>query len=348
VHKRSFLLVHLVVTILILSIFLTYAKAEETKYLQEFGHFPQPQNIQKVLSAGPVADVMLLSVSPTKLIGLSSITLSPQQKKYFNPRIQNLPITGRLAGRATTASYEKIIQLQPDLIIDIGNITPTYVDLAKRVELQTHIPYLLIDGSLAYLPKQIRQLSHILNVDERGEQLGSYADTILIKTKNIGNPRTNNQAIKVYSARGPDGLETGLKGSIHTEVLEWVGAQNAAQEAGNNIITRVSLEQLLTWQPDVIIASDANFYHNIKNDPRWNHIKAVKNGQVYLVPSTPFGWLDGPPSVNRLLRLSWLAHILYPDKLTEVEFKDNVISYFQVFYNYQLSANELNQILNQE
>lgn len=330
-------------------IFSTVAIADNhAGIIQEFGHVPAPTQITKVLSAGPVADVMLLSIVPDKLVGLSSLTLSDQQKKYLLPTIKNLPMTGRLAGRGTTASYEKIIQLNPNLIVDIGNITPTYVDLAKRVENQTHIPYLLLNGKLASSAQQIRQLNHILANDEQGENLAIYAEKILQQTKDIANSSVNNQSLKVYSARGPDGLETGLKGSIHTEVLDWIGATNIAATAGDNIITRVSIEQLMIWQPDVIIASDRNFYHKVKQDPLWRHIKAVKEGHVYLVPTMPFGWIDGPPSINRLLGLSWLSHALYPQSMSNSEFTKNIIDYFQLFYHYPLTVDELNQMINPE
>ncbi|WP_176701951.1 ABC transporter substrate-binding protein [Gilliamella sp. wkB178] len=347
--NRYYSKVIIIVAILFFSIFSVTANPnDQSEIVQKFGDIPPPNEINRVLSSGPVADVLLLSVAPNKLVGLSSLSLSPQQKKFFSPAIQNLTMTGRLAGRGTTASYEKIIQLTPNLIVDIGNITPTYVDLAKQVEKQTRIPYLLINGKLSSSPQQIRQLSHILNNDEQGSALAQYAEKVLKQTKDIGNLTSNNQAIKVYSARGPDGLETGLRGSIHTEVLDWIGAKNVAEQAGQNIITRVSIEQLMLWQPDVIIISDRNFYAKVSKDPLWQRINAVKEGRVYLAPSLPFGWIDGPPSINRLMGLSWLSHILYPQNMSKEQFTANIVEYFKLFYNYQLSTDELKQILTPE
>jgi len=43
-------------------------------------------------------------------------------------------------------------------------------------------------------------------------------------------------------------------------------------------------------------------------------VKAVRDG---LSPKMPFGWVDFPPSVNRLIGLWWLAKIRYPDKFSE-------------------------------
>ncbi|EJS87546.1 hypothetical protein AAUPMB_13486, partial [Pasteurella multocida subsp. multocida str. Anand1_buffalo] len=93
---------------------------------------------------------------------------------------------------------------------------------------------------------------------------------------------------------------TGLAGSIHGEVLDWVGLKNVADVAGEKKIARVSMEQLLQWQPSVILTHDKNFYELLKTADVWQQLSAVKNKQFYLVPAEPFGWLDQPPSVNRL------------------------------------------------
>ncbi len=79
----------------------------------------------------------------------------------------------------------------------------------------------------------------------------------------------------------------------------------------------VSIEQVLLWNPDVIITIDQNFAANVRADPAWASVAAVRDGRVHLSPKLPFGWIDFPPSVNRLIGLWWLARILYPDVFPE-------------------------------
>ena len=38
---------------------------------------------------------------------------------------------------------------------------------------------------------------------------------------------------------------------------------------------------------------------------------------MHLAPHLPFGWIDLPPSVNRLIGLRWLAKLLYPERFGE-------------------------------
>ena len=44
---------------------------------------------------------------------------------------------------------------------------------------------------------------------------------------------------------------------------------------------------------------------------RWRRLPALREGRFHLAPSLPFGWLDGPPGVNRLIGLSWLVSRLH-------------------------------------
>ena len=79
----------------------------------------------------------------------------------------------------------------------------------------------------------------------------------------------------------------------------------------------VSLEQVLLWNPDVIVTIDRDFAANVRSDPVWASVAAVRAGRVHLSPKMPFGWVDFPPSVNRLIGLWWLAKILYPEQFPE-------------------------------
>ena len=91
--------------------------------------------------------------------------------------------------------------------------------------------------------------------------------------------------------------------------------------AAGLVCAAVSLEQLLVWQPAVIIvcvdrqfADGTGNWTRLMSNPAWQNIAAVKNGKVYEIPSLPHNWFDRPPSVNRILGLVWLGNLLYPDR----------------------------------
>jgi iron complex transport system substrate-binding protein len=39
----------------------------------------------------------------------------------------------------------------------------------------------------------------------------------------------------------------------------------------------------------------------------WQALRAVRQGHALVAPALPFGWVEEPPSINRLLGLAWLS-----------------------------------------
>ncbi len=91
------------------------------------------------------------------------------------------------------------------------------------------------------------------------------------------------------------GLETGLGGSINIEILEFMGLAvvSAGQRGG---MGTVSIEQVLQWNPEVIVTIDPGFAATVRDNPLWKGVRAVREGRVYLAPKSPFNWFDFPPA----------------------------------------------------
>ena len=82
----------------------------------------------------------------------------------------------------------------------------------------------------------------------------------------------------------------------------------------------------------------------MRNDPAWASVKAVRDGRVHLSPRMPFGWVDFPPSVNRLIGLRWLAKILYPDKVSD-DMRAQTREFYAMFYHRTPSAGNANVLV---
>jgi iron complex transport system substrate-binding protein len=95
-----------------------------------------------------------------------------------------------------------------------------------------------------------------------------------------------------------------------------MGAVNVAGETRGGL-ANVSLEQILVWNPDIIITIDRDFAMSVKGNPAWSGVRAVREGRVHLSPKLPFGWVDFPPSINRMPGLIWLGKLLYPAMFPE-------------------------------
>lgn len=301
-----------------------------------------PANPARVFAAGPPASTLLYVLKPEAMVGW---VRAPREADlpYLRPEVAALPELGQLTGKGDTLNLEVLLTATPDLIVDYGTVNDTYKDLATRVQDQSGVPYVLIDGGFAHLPQSIRQMGDVLAVPERAETLATYAEGVLAETDALLAGIPEDQRPAVYLARGPEGLETATKGSINAEIIERAGGRNVAAEGTGNLAT-VSPEQVQAWAPDVIITIDRDFAANVGTMPEWQGIPAVANGRVYLAPAAPFGFIDRPPSVNRLIGLKWLAHKLYPDRATG-DLRADVAGFYDLFYSVTLDDTALSALL---
>src|SRR5262249_1594816 len=150
--------------------------------------------------------------------------------------------------------------------------------------------------------------------------------------------------LRGYYGRGKDGLETALGGSINVEFLTMAGVANVAAAAGEGELKKVSLDQVVGWNPDVIVTLDPTFFGALSTDPRWKDVNAVRDGRAFLAPSAPFGWIDSPPGVNRLLGVRWLAARLDPQTQPD-NLRALTRDFYARFYQVNLSDAQLDQLL---
>ena len=298
------------------------------------------RTIGKVFAAGPPASVLVYALAPEKMVGWVRAP-SPQQKEFLAAPYRDLPEHGRLTGKGNTANLEQVIALKPDLIVDVGSLDPTFASLADRVQEQTGIAYVLLDGAFAKSAELIRSFGEMIGANARAEKLAGYGEATLAAIKQ----RLSTTPVRpsVYYGRGPEGLETGLKGSINLEVLEAVGATNVAGAAGGGGLTNISPEQLLKWNPDVILAQDKKFRDALLADKAWKSLKAVREGQVFVPPSAPFGWFDAPPGINRLLGARWLLVTLYPRPGDDLA--ATTAEFYDLFYHVKLAPEQIDRLL---
>src|SRR5262249_60574344 len=94
---------------------------------------------------------------------------------------------------------------------------------------------------------------------------------------------------------------TRLGASINRERIELLAQTVAGGTRGG--LDNVSIEQVLLWNPDVIITIDQDFAANVSSDSAWAPVAAVRAHRVHLSPKLPFGWVDFPPTVDRLIGL---------------------------------------------
>jgi iron complex transport system substrate-binding protein len=302
---------------------------------------PVPDKVTRVFPAGPPAAILLYTVAPDLLLGWPRANRR-EECAYLLPDICARPEVGRLTGRGNTASLETVIALKPDLILDVGSTRGTFVSLAERVQAQTGIPYALLDGRFDAIPETYRKLGALIHRPDAAEKLARYADRTLKEIDGRIADIPPDKRPRVYYARGPRGLVTGLGGSINVETIECLARNVAGERRGG--LANVSIEQVLVWNPEVVVTIDREFATQVRRDPAWASVAAVRSGRVHLSPKMPFGWIDFPPSVNRLIGLWWLAKILYPARFPE-DMRKLTREFYMLFYHRTPSDTQIDHVL---
>ena len=106
----------------------------------------------------------------------------------------------------------------------------------------------------------------------------------------------------------------------------------------------VNEEQVLIFNPDIIITSSNESMREILANPAFKWLKAVQDKQIFIVPSGVFSWV--PPNAEGTLQILWLAKVLYPNEFKDLNLESKVREFYKRFYEYDLSEDELKLILN--
>ncbi|MGZ9099944.1 MAG: ABC transporter substrate-binding protein [Brevundimonas sp.] len=262
------------------------------------GASPGGPNSRDVVVAGSPAALLVWAVARGRLAGwprkpgATALAALPALAS-------DLPELGAMAGGGRPANLEAIAALKPRLIIDYGDAGPEHQALAQRLKARLGVDWRLIDGTLLRIPVAIREAGALLDAERGADELADQAAGVLERWRGAA------PGPSFYYARGADGLETGFRGALATEVLEGARWTNVAE--GSRDIGRVTREQVAAWDPEVLVTLDRRFARTIRSDPAWRLRRNGQRRRLLLLPDQPFGWVDRPPSVNRLLGCAWLA-----------------------------------------
>ena len=302
-----------------------------------------PDRAGRVMTVNPPADVLVFVLAPEKLIGWSA-PLTRTQRAYLPAKFARLPFITRLNPLDPGEIAGSAARMRPDLIIECGPVTPEAAARADQVQQQTGIPYIVLDNGIQATPNTLRRIGEMLGVAQRGQDLAAYADSAIDALRGRLLIAPADERPLVYYGRGADGLETGLAGSQVMAAIDQAGVINVAARLGAGELTRVTGEQILAWNPAIIIAEQRSFLNSLMHNASWKRLAAVANKRVYLAPADPFGWIDDPPGVNRLIGLYWLTAVFYPDQYQE-ELGANVRDFYDKFYGVKLTDKQVAAIL---
>ncbi len=297
-----------------------------------------PDEITKIAISGPLSQVYILPLAGDMLVGVSN-AFSVDAEKYLPADLLNKTEIGQLYGGKGEMDLEALLAADPDVVIDIGE-TKGFVkeDLTALTE-QTGIPFVHIFATVQDAPEAYRALGQLLGREEKAEQLAAWCeDTYAMITAMMEKVDADGARKEMLYCLGDKGVNVLAEGSFHADTVNLMSRNLAVIEevshsgAGNE----VDMEQILVWDPEVIVFDAASCYDTVADSAQWQSLKAVQADMYYETPFGPYGWLATPPAVQRYLGMLWLGELLYPE-YAEYDLQEKVTEYYDLFYGCQLT-----------
>lgn len=308
---------------------------------------PAAENIESVFSAGPVAAIFLYMVAPDKLLGWN-YELNDVEKSIILDKYQDLPNFGM----GDAVNYEAVIAANPTIAINSGKINDAMVSDCDALSESLGIPVVAVDNELNNSAEAFRFMGELLGVEDHAEELAQYAEQVFTDINALSDI-PEEKKVSVYFGNGEDSLETAPRGSQHAQILDVINAVNVADlELGDGSRVQISAEQLLAWDPDVIVVngepkadkSGSSAAEDILSNPDYASLKAVQDQKVYGTPNAPFGWVDRPAGPNRLIGMRWFSALIYPEYI-KCDINEEIHKFFDLFYHVDLSDEQLENVL---
>lgn len=301
-----------------------------------------PEKIETVIASGPLAQMFLLAVAPDTLIATNS-QWSNETKKYIDDKYLKLPEVGSFFGNHDL-NYEEIAKLNPQIIIDVGEDKPSMKSDLQDITDKTNIPAVHISANFDNTDKAFSKLGKLLGREDKGNKLAAFCKDAFDSAEAV--IKKTDKKKKVMYCTQEDGLNVLAKDSYHSQIIDMLADNVAVLEDPSSQGTgnEVNIEQMINWDPEIIIFEPNSYYDFVSDDPAWKTLRAVKNNKYYEVPMGPYNWMGFPPSCNRVLGLLWTAQLLYPDK-TDFDLKEEVQEYYKLFYQYDLSDSEYEKLV---
>ena len=301
-----------------------------------------PVQIDQVAVSGPMAQIVLFALCPDKLVGISN-AWDESAAQYLDTEYYNLPLLGQLYGGKGELNLETLLESGAQVVIDVGEAKGSIVEDLDALQEQTTIPFVHIDAALASMDETYTMLGDLLGMPDEAKALADYCRSTYDRALTIAD---SVEKANLLYITGDAGLNVIAQGAYHAEVIDLLSNNLAVVDEPSSKGTgnEVDMEQILNWNPDVILFAPDSIYDTVAGDAAWQGVTAIQNGAYYEVPMGPYNWMGFPPSVQRLLGMLWMAKVLYP-AAADFDLYTEAAQYFKLFYHCDLTREQYDALV---
>ncbi|MEK4627323.1 MAG: ABC transporter substrate-binding protein [Solibacillus sp.] len=248
-------------------------------------------------------------------------------------------------------NVEELMKINPDVYFELATDEKS-IELARKAGINT-VAIKAIDAAaaepLATFNSWLELTGQIANTTERADkflEVGTAVQNEIYEKIDGLTKEQKPNALMMYQL-SDQAITVSGKNFFGNQ---WLNATGANDVAENDVQGRkdVNMEQIYQWNPEIIFLTNfteiqpEDLYNNTIEGQDWSQVEAVKNKQVYKIPLGIYRWF--PPSGDAPLMLKWLANINQPE-LFNYDMNAEIKSYYKEFYEYDVTDEEVEQIL---
>jgi iron complex transport system substrate-binding protein len=245
-------------------------------------------------------------------------------------------------------NMEELLKAAPDVLFTAGEMAGNRGEMEKLERFK--IPTIIIDYSdMESQQKAVSIIGKTIGREKRAEEYNDYFRKIVTKVKSQTENLPEDKRLRLYYSEN-EATRTTLDNDLSTDWLKITGVINVARKSSGNVLEGknfAGIEQILLWNPDVILANEPEALKLMMTDRKWAAIDAVKNKRVYQMPIAISRW-GHPGSIETPMAILWTAKKMYPSLFTDINMEKETKKYYKTFFNYELSDQKVKTILEGE
>lgn len=292
--------------------------------------------VTRVATIGPVpvlnSFVFALGEAKSIVNGLPPNLSGPRWRLQYlvDPDIARLPV---LQGGGGAPLVEGLVETKPDVVLTMDRQT---IDLMARA----HTPAVFLAWRQ---PEDVKAVMRLLGrIYDKAEAAQAYCNYFDATLGNIG------ERLARQPAQRPRVLYANLKRMTQPHLIaEWwiarAGGRSVTDGERSTEALTFTREQLLAWDPEVMILSSAAEVAEAYADPRLSTVSAIRNRRVAAIPTGVHLW--GNRTVEEPLTVLWAAHLIHPDLFKDWDIRDEVAAFYAAFFKTPLTRQQIEDIL---
>ena len=301
-----------------------------------------PEKIERIAVTGPLAQIVVFAAAPDHFVALSN-EWNEGSEDFIDEKYLNLPVLGQLYGGKGQMNLEELLAAAPQVVIDVGVPKDSIAQDMDDLQAQAGIPFVHISAYTESMDETYRMLGGLLGVETQAEALAAYCRETYDRAAALAG---SVEKTRLLYMPGLTGLTVIAKNSYISEVIDIMGDNLAVMENPSSRGTgnEVDMEQIMLWNPDVVIFGDSLGYDDAMADPLWQAVSAGQSGRIYQVPTGVYNWMSTPPGVQRLLGMLWMGKLLYPDA-ADYDMYEEAARYYELFYHCNLTQAQYEKMM---